>query len=549
MRFNVTFVFLLMGGSLFLILPSQDVYAAVCITPTDYGSIHSWYDASDSSTITKDGADRVSQWDDKAGSKDLVQATGGNQPLWTSAGYNSLDIIDFAGSRWMDNSFTALTLPITVFVVTELPGNTGTDAHIYDSNTVLRGGFYKSSITDRWIMYPGTSSIAIVDAGHAGNWEYTTQIWNGASSDMRFNGASIGTGTATVLSLDGLTVASRGTAGSYGDNKVAEIIIYDALLTGTEIGNVEDYLSAKWGFGTPCELPTGLNPDAVDDLSSPSDSYGTVDLLWTQPNLQTGNLTGYQINYTTPWSSSVNTIITNNTGSSDVSTSITGLSTGTDYSFRVGVWTEGFNGTGNVLNVTTDGNFPLGEIVFNQTNTAVLPITFEEQSFNSTAKFLNVTFVNTYNLSCDFHYKFANTNQTYSGLTSYPVSSTLDETSFIFNDFENEIIDVNCWDVTTGEDADYILTQDNFPLLQQIAGFRNGEYGTDGKIGVYDFVTLAVVILSMIGLNRVNESVGAVFNIILLGGLAFFEIIELPTVIFGLIALVMVFVITSTRKT
>lgn len=287
---------------------------------------------------------------------------------------------------------------------------------------------------------------------------------------------------------------------------------------------------------------------AVDDLMSPSQSYGSVDLLWTTPYSNPGNVTGYQINYTTPWGSPL-TEITSNTTSTDTSITISGLSVGTDYSFRISGWSGGVNNaTGNILNVTTAGNFTIGSASFNQTNTAVLPITFEEQSINSTATFLNVTYANTYTLACDFYYQFANTNRTYTGLTGYAVSSTLDETYFILTDFENEIINVECYDTVSGTDANYLMTQSDFPLLQQIANFRNGTYGTMGLFGVFDLVTIAVVIFSMIGLNRVNESVGAIFNIILLGSLAYFEIIELPTVIFGALTVVIIFVITSTKK-
>jgi len=303
-------------------------------------------------------------------------------------------------------------------------------------------------------------------------------------------------------------------------------------------------LTIEWTAPPP--IPT---PDKVDDLISTGETYGSVSLAWTEPPLNTGNLTGYQINYTTPYGDPI-TIITNNTGTSTPSSLVSDLTLGTPYSFRVSAWTEGGNNaTGNILNVTTVGGFEFGTAAFNQTNTEVLPITFEEQSINSTSSFLNVTFANTYNLACDFNYRFANINQTYTGLTSYPVSSTLDETSFQFNDVNNEIIYVNCWDQTTLDDADYIMTVTDFPLLTQIQDFRAGEFGTEGKFGIIDVVTLFVIIISMIGLNRVNESVGAIFNIMFLGGLAYFEIIELPTIIFGAIAVVLVFVITSTRKT
>ena len=62
-------------------------------------------------------------------------------------------------------------------------------------------------------------------------------------------------------------------------------------------------------------------------------------------------------------------------------------------------------------------------------------------------------------------------------------------------------------------------------------------------------MVLGVIIISMIGFNRVNESVGAVFNTILIGSLAYFEVIELSTLVFGMIAVVLMLVISSTRKT
>jgi hypothetical protein len=133
-------------------------------------------------------------------------------------------------------------------------------------------------------------------------------------------------------------------------------------------------------------------------------------------------------------------------------------------------------------------------------------------------------------------------------MTSTVVSSTLDQVAFEFVNYDNEIIDVYCVDSTSGTSGTYLLIQSDFPLLQQITSFRNGDYGTSGNFGVFDFVTLLVVIISMIGLNRVNESVGVIFNLVFLGGLSIFGIIELPTLIFGAMAVLVVFGITTTRK-
>ena len=178
---------------------------------------------------------------------------------------------------------------------------------------------------------------------------------------------------------------------------------------------------------------------------------------------------------------------------------------------------------------------------------------FDRNDINSTALFLNVTYPTAYDLSCDFSYEFANINQTYSSLvrtsTTHSGIDSAVYSSFQFNNVDNEIIDVYCWDENNlSNDGTYIMTQTLFPLLQQIADFRSGEFGTMGNFGAMDLITMFVIIISMIGFNRVNESVGAIFNIILLGSLAYFEVIELPTIIFGMIAVVIMVVIGPTRK-
>ena len=366
------------------------------------------------------------------------------------------------------------------------------------------------------------------DAGCTATSLVSLDLGTTADSDMQ-----------TALAVDWFAV------GLSFDNMVRDASIHDTSVVGDGGTFVITYIT----------IPT---PDSVDDLTSTEITYNSVDLDWTEPNLNTGNLTGYQVNYTTPWSDNPNTVITNNTESSDSDAEVTGLSDLTQYSFRIGVWTESFNGTGNVLNITTledfvSANFTPGFFDLNATNPDVIQMYFERTDTNSTSLVLKVIYPTAYDLSCDFSYEFANINQTYSGLSrSGTTHSGIDsavESEFQFNDVDNEIIDVYCWDENNLiNDGSYIITQSMFPLLQQIADFRAGEFGTAGQFGAMDLITMFVIVISMIGFNRVNESVGAIFNIIMLGSLAYFEVIELPTIIFGMIAVVIMVVIGTTRK-
>lgn len=91
-------------------------------------------------------------------------------------------------------------------------------------------------------------------------------------------------------------------------------------------------------------------PDAVDDLTYANLGSSTVDLIWTEPGLNGGNVTNYLINYTTPFGDP-QTFLANST---NLYYNVTGLVFGTDYSFRTSVLTEvGYNATGNILNITT----------------------------------------------------------------------------------------------------------------------------------------------------------------------------------------------------
>ena len=69
--------------------------------------------------VTKDGSDKVSQWDDQSGNaRHLAMATAAYQPLWVASGINSLNTINFDGT---DDTLSIASLsqaqPIHIFMV------------------------------------------------------------------------------------------------------------------------------------------------------------------------------------------------------------------------------------------------------------------------------------------------------------------------------------------------------------------------------------------------------------------------------------------------
>jgi hypothetical protein len=153
------------------------------------------------------------------------------------------------------------------------------------------------------------------------------------------------------------------------------------------------------------------------------------------------------------------------------------------------------------------------------------------------------------NIKCNLGYQFAFVNQTYGPpLANVPYQGSNVNSSFKFHNVQNEIINVICTDTITNSTGRYVISQNVFPFQTQITQFRSGTFGTQGNFGIFDFVSLGVIIISMIGFNRKNESVGMFFSIGIIGVAAFYGIVTLPTFIIGAIVVIGVLAYTSTRK-
>jgi len=293
-------------------------------------------------------------------------------------------------------------------------------------------------------------------------------------------------------------------------------------------------------------------PDAVDDLIITNLSTSTLDLVWTTPDIGVGTHIGAQINFTTPFGDPL-TVITNDTGSTINSVAVSGLNQDTPFSFRVSVWTDGGNNaSGNIANATTlqFGNFTVGGIELDAVNLDFRTWVFARTDLNASAFSLSVIYPDTYNATCSFHFKFANIDSIHSNLVTTIPSVDKLEAIFTFNNTADEVIDVLCNDETdpTTPDGRYLLTQADFLLLRQFDQFRDGTFGTMGMFGALDLITLFGIIFATIGFNRINESVGGFFLLVILGVMAFFEIIVWPTALSGAIAVVIMLVVMSTRK-
>ena len=203
-------------------------------------------DASESSTITKDSSNLVSQWNDfSSQGNNISQATSSKQPLFVENVQNGRPVIRFDGSNDMLQRTTyvngALTQPNTVFYVGKIGGNedfTFASGTLGSENSVLTTG---SNLT----MYAG--SIYGADNAVTTLQQYTF-LYNTTSSTMRVNGSQTDTGSVGTHTMQGFTVGANYTDAQWSAIDVCEILVYNGTLSDTNRDEIESYLMEKWGL-------------------------------------------------------------------------------------------------------------------------------------------------------------------------------------------------------------------------------------------------------------------------------------------------------------
>lgn len=150
------------------------------------------------------------------------------------------------------------------------------------------------------------------------------------------------TGSHTLASGEVLGWTWSGSGGGTVLGNSQNTQVYDGVNSHTiESGSLVGLTGRDFRFeivhdeAVPPSIPT---PDAIDDLTLDSITQTTATVSFTAPNFNTGNLTNYMLNNTTPQVSPVTVFNQNGT---DLFFLIEGLTLGTSYSAQASVFTEG----------------------------------------------------------------------------------------------------------------------------------------------------------------------------------------------------------------
>lgn len=238
-------------------------------SPIPTGTLNSWFMAD--AGVTKNGSNRISQWDDQSGNGNhLVQATGANQPLYDSSqqlnGYDAVYLDgDIGFAEYMTGS-TSIDYNSTIFLVgtIEYDGGPHDDYSLISSNNGNSGtrlmGFQSVSVSDARYY---AKDISQSSGGHQVQGPDTVPV---GGTPFRFIGI-IDPPTNSSLWLDGVEDTSLSESGSnyvvsvpdwiFGKNptssigyhgRIWELIIYDGTLSSGDITSVESYIQNKYNL-------------------------------------------------------------------------------------------------------------------------------------------------------------------------------------------------------------------------------------------------------------------------------------------------------------
>ncbi len=193
----------------------------------------------------------VSSWVDMISSFDMVQGTDANRPALVTGVINGQPVVRFtqANTDFLTQATgpTGQAQPYTIAAVAKKTA-TGVVQWVLTAagNNTFRNLGVDSDGTA--IMFAG-STFDTADAIDT-NFHAWVGIFNGASSELFLDNASLGTGDAsTGASTTGFTVGGGNNAGSdpFGGD-IAEVLFYDHALDASERTALDTYVAARYGI-------------------------------------------------------------------------------------------------------------------------------------------------------------------------------------------------------------------------------------------------------------------------------------------------------------
>ena len=221
-------------------------------SPTDISNLVGWWDAGTGVSVT---GNAVNSWQDLSSTTgDFSYTTGTKATYYTSSfGTNSKPYIHGVnGGKYTSTSNWPATSASTVFIVCSFyqalagsyerymeAGSYGTGFIFLDTSPSAEDELNFGFTTDLGTnLNPALNTPSVLRAK-----------WNGTTNLIKLNnGTEISTGPVTLASQAAVPFYLFGGPGGSNGFDAAEIIVYNKVLSGGEMTQVENYISTEYGI-------------------------------------------------------------------------------------------------------------------------------------------------------------------------------------------------------------------------------------------------------------------------------------------------------------
>jgi len=229
-------------------------------SPDEIDDLYTWWDFSDSDTITSSGGYISAITDKSSNSFTMAQSTSADQPKIVSASQNGLDTANFADKTdaWMSaTGMNQASQPRTYFLVLKVPASgtkkvyfrSGKTSSPDDPSTMVQI-IQQSATTNQFQLYGGSAILSGTISGISDTWQSIISIFNSANSSWNVDGAEEFSGDAGNY-LSG----SVNYIGINADNldrhintEIGEIAIFESEISSDDLASLNAYAVDKWGL-------------------------------------------------------------------------------------------------------------------------------------------------------------------------------------------------------------------------------------------------------------------------------------------------------------
>lgn len=239
----------------------------IVFQPTDLSSCVVWFDANNSGTITLDGTNTyVTSWSNQGTYGGLATNADTSNVVYSGTQtINALNVLDFSSNAALTFPFAKGTSDTTAFIVCQPQTDFDvTYCNINFINPVGQNGYlalgmgYDSNIsfTEPYFYAQASSGYYFVTLATSSNnpWKQTANIsWrsdsNALSNQILVNSSNITLSySSNALCLNDLQTYWIGDTSYNTQFYLAEMIIYDRVLSDTDVATVNSYLTTRWNI-------------------------------------------------------------------------------------------------------------------------------------------------------------------------------------------------------------------------------------------------------------------------------------------------------------